>query len=191
MDLAICQDPKQVIGPEQYFDIGDILRDNFISNLTDHQKYMRYKNHFVPDSSYWFPKSFQHGCNRSCKPNYLSSSFVYSKNDDAVFCLYCSLFCNRDTRSQLSSFVKQGYSEWHNILEKQQRHVGNEYHSTAMTEALGLLKNSRLLSTRSIIRQARAFKTDIKHIHKSLKLLPESFIYLEGKDLPLENIVKI
>ena len=135
MDLAICQHPKQVIGPEQYFDIGDILKDNSINNLTDHQKYMIYKNHFVPDSSYSFPKSFQHGCNRLFKPNYLSSSFVYSKNDNAAFCLYCSLFCNRDTRSQLSSFVNQGYSEWHNILEKQQRHVGNEYHSTAMTEA--------------------------------------------------------
>ena len=92
MDLAICQDPKQVIGPEQFFDIGDILKGNSINNLTDHQKYMIYKNHFVRDSSYLFPKSFQHECNRSCKPNYISSSFAYSKNDDAVFCLYCSLF---------------------------------------------------------------------------------------------------
>ena len=82
MDLAICQDPKQVIGPKQYFDIGDILKDNSINNLTNHQKYMIYMNHFVPDSSYSFPKSFQHGCNHSSKPNYLSSSFVYSKNDD-------------------------------------------------------------------------------------------------------------
>ena len=139
MDLAICQDPKQVIGPEQYFDIRDILKDNSINNLTDNQKYMLYRNHFVQDNSYSFHKSFQHGCNRSCKPNHLSSSFVYSKNDDAVFCLYCSLFCNCDTRSQLSSFVNQGYSEWHNILEKQQRRVGNEYHSTAMTEAFGII----------------------------------------------------
>ena len=27
-----------------------------------------------------------------------------------------------------------------NILEKQQRHVGNEYHSTAMTEAFGIVE---------------------------------------------------
>ena len=99
---------------------------------------MLYKNHFVPD--YSFPKSFQHACNRSCKPNYLSISFLYSKSDDAVFCLYCSLFCNRDRRSQLLSFVNQGYSEWQNILEKQQRHVGNEYHSTAMTETFGIIE---------------------------------------------------
>ena len=58
MDLATCQDPKQVIGREQYFDIRDILKDNSINNLTDHQKYMIYKNHFVPDSSYSLPKSF-------------------------------------------------------------------------------------------------------------------------------------
>ena len=36
MDLAICQDLKQVIGPEQYFDIGENLKDNSINNLTDH-----------------------------------------------------------------------------------------------------------------------------------------------------------
>ena len=140
MDLPIYQDPKQVIGPEQYFDIGDILKDNCINNLTDHRKYIICMNHFVPDSSYSLPNSFQHRCNRSRKPNHLSSSFVYSKNDDAVFGLYCPLFCNRDTRSQLSSFVNQGYSEWHNILEKQERHVGNEYHSTAMTETFGIIE---------------------------------------------------
>ena len=50
------------------------------------------------------------------------------------------MFCNRDTRSQLSSFVNQGYSEWHNILQKQQRHVGNECHSTALTEAFGIIE---------------------------------------------------
>ena len=31
MDLAICQDPKQFIGPGQYFDIGDILKNNSIN----------------------------------------------------------------------------------------------------------------------------------------------------------------
>ena len=34
MDLAIRQDPKEVIGPEQYFNIGDILKDNSINTLT-------------------------------------------------------------------------------------------------------------------------------------------------------------
>ena len=40
----------------------------------------------------------------------------------------------------MSSFVNQGYYEWHNILEKQQRHVGNEYHNTAMTEAFEIIE---------------------------------------------------
>ena len=40
----------------------------------------------------------------------------------------------------MPSFVNQRYSEWHNILQKQQTHVGNEYHSTAMTEAFGIIE---------------------------------------------------
>ena len=101
---------------------------------------------------------------------------VHSKNGDAVFCLYCYLFCNRDTRSQLPSFVNQGYSEWHNILEKQQRHVGNEYHSTAMTETFGIIEkfetvvNTIDYQTSQDIMNKSQDKTDIKHIHKSLKL---------------------
>ena len=185
--------PKTSYWHEQYFDIGDILKDNSINNLTDHQKYMIYKNHFVPYSSYSFPKSFQHRCNRSCKPKYLSSSFVYSKKDDAVFYFYCSLFCNRDTRSQLSCFVNHGYSEWHNILEKQQGHVGNEYHSTAMSEAFGIIEKFKTVvntidyqTSQNI--QNKSSKKSSKQIHKSLKLLPELFIYSENLEEDESNM---
>ena len=54
----------------------------------------------IPGNSFSFPKSFKHECARSCKPNYLKASFVYSQNDDAVFCLQCSMFLNSDVRSK-------------------------------------------------------------------------------------------
>ena len=82
----------------------------------------------------------QHGCNLSFKPSYLLSTFVYSKTEDAVFYLHCSLFCNSDTNLQSPSFVNGGYSEWQNILEKQKKGVDKEYHSTAMTKAFEIVE---------------------------------------------------
>ena len=157
---------------------------------------MIYKNHFVPDSSYLFPKSFQHGCNRSCKPSYLSSPFVYGKNDDAVFCLYCSLFCNHDTRSLLSSFVNQGYSEWHNILEKQQRHVGNEYHSTAMTKAFGIIEKFETVvntinyqSSQDIQSRYKTYPQIIESLARIVHLLGRQGLAFRGHRENLEDKV--
>ena len=121
---------------EMTYDIGKTFKENSVDNLTDHRKYLIVKNRSIPGSSFSSPKSFKYGCARSCKPNYLIASFVYSQNDDAVFCLQCSMFLNSDVRSKLSSFVTRGYTEWHNIQEKQKRHVGNSYHTDAMVKAL-------------------------------------------------------
>ena len=72
---------------------------------------MIYKNHFVLDSSFLFPKLFQCRYNCSSKPNFFSSTFAYCKTEDAIFYLYGSLFYNSDARSKLLSFVNRGYCE--------------------------------------------------------------------------------
>ena len=46
------------------------------------------------------------------------------------------MFLNSDVRSKLSYFVTRGYVEWHDIQEKQKRHVGNSYHTDAMVKPL-------------------------------------------------------
>ena len=59
MDLAICQDPK--IGLEQYFDKGDILKDDSINNLTDHQKYRYIRTILSQIALTHFPNHFNMG----------------------------------------------------------------------------------------------------------------------------------
>ena len=40
----------------------------------------------------------------------------------------------------LGSFVNYGYSEWHNIKEKESRHAGNSYHQQAVLEVYGIIE---------------------------------------------------
>ena len=109
------------------YDIGDIPKEK-LKTLTDHEKYTILKNHFVPDEKYVFRKTLKHGCNRSCKKDYLSDCFVYSSKEDSVFYIFCTLFLNDDRRWSLGAFANQGYKEWYNIKEKELRHSENSYH---------------------------------------------------------------
>ena len=70
--------------------------------------------------------------------DYLSDNFVYSKNKDEVYCSYCVLFLTEEKRKSLKSFVNVGYSGWHNFIEKENKHLGNTYHSDAVQETLGM-----------------------------------------------------
>ena len=75
-------------------------------NLTSHDKYIIHKKHFVLDSSYSFGKSLKQECNHSCKPNYLSTTFVYSKTEeDTISCSFCLLFCNTDHNCKITTVV--------------------------------------------------------------------------------------
>ena len=111
-----------------------------IFDLPDHEKYLILKNHFVPDEQYQFPKTLKHGCQRSCSLSHLKQSFVYSKMQNSVHCIYCALFISKEKRNKLSSFVNHGYSEWHNILEKESRHLHNSYHEDSVQKAYGVLE---------------------------------------------------
>ena len=86
----------------------ELVRDNNFDTLREHDKYIIHKNRFAPEANFDFPKTIKHGCNRSCKIAYLSDSFVYSCQDNAVYCIYCVLFvpcviCSYRSCSLLSS----------------------------------------------------------------------------------------
>lgn len=125
---------------EKRVDIAQVLSSTGVKYLTDHEKYKILKNHFKPSLDYSFPKKFLHSCNRMCKLEYLSECFVYSEQEDGVFCLYCALFVSDEKRLSLGGFVNKGYSQWHNIQEKKSRHQSNPYHEQAFQHAVGLIE---------------------------------------------------
>ena len=64
---------------------------------------------------------------------------MYSKKEDAVYCINFALFSPTDKRRALGSFVNTGYKGWNNIHEKQTLHIGNKYHDDATKEASGII----------------------------------------------------
>ena len=50
------------------------------------------------------------------------------------------MFLTADRKRSLGSFVNYGYSEWHNIKEKESRHAGNSYHQQTVLEAYGIIE---------------------------------------------------
>ena len=115
-------------------DIVELVRDNNFDTFSEHEKYIVLKNRFVLEASFDFPKTIKRGCNRSCKTAYLSDSFVYSCQDNAVYCIYCVLFVPKDRRNILGALivhVNREYCERHNIMEKEKKHSQNAYHQEA------------------------------------------------------------
>ena len=74
-------------------DIVELARDNIFDTFYKHDKYIVLKKRSVPEANFDFPKAIKHGCNYLCKTAYLSDSFVCSCQDNAVYCIYCVLFC--------------------------------------------------------------------------------------------------
>ena len=141
-----CETPKdtQMQSPttvtvSSCYDIGEIVSLGGLEKLSSHEKYSILKSHFKPYKTYIFSKVHLYGCQRSCKIEYLHSSFVYSKKEDAVYCINCALFLPTNKRRALGSFVNNGYKGWNNIHEKQTLHIGNKYHDDATKEASGII----------------------------------------------------
>ena len=110
------------------------------NNVTDRKKYLMFKNHLRLEEKYELKKALKHGCYRSCKREKLSECFVYSPKNDDIYCIFCTLFLTADRKRSLSSFVNYRYSEWHNVKEKESRHVGSSYHQQAVLEAYVIIK---------------------------------------------------
>ena len=109
------------------YQIGDIVSLGGLEKLSSHEKHSKLKNHFKPCKTYISPKVHLHGCQSSCNNEYLHSSFVYSKKENAIYCINCALFPSTDNQRALGSFVNTGYKGWNNIHEKKTLHIGNKY----------------------------------------------------------------
>ena len=77
---------------------------------------------------------------QSCKREHLSECFVYSPKNDGPYCIFCSLFLTAERKKSLGYFINYGYSQWHNIKEKESRHAGNSYHQQAVFEAYKIIE---------------------------------------------------
>ena len=132
---------SETFAPFEIYDLGEILSSrNPSSTLSDHEKYKFLKNHFKPDVNFNFPKKLLHNCNRSCKKDYLKHEFFCSSSKDSVFCVYCTLF--PDIQGKLrGSFMDKGYSQWHNKIEKENRHRTNSYHQKAIEQGMRLIQH--------------------------------------------------
>ena len=90
-------------------DIDQMLSLQNALNLSDHQKYLILNKHFPPlNDRIEYPHKVIHGCNRSCKFDYMLDNFVYSKAKDRVYCIYCALFLTEEKRNNLNFFVNVG-----------------------------------------------------------------------------------
>ena len=77
-------------------DFGRVVKLKSERNLTDNEKYVLLKNHFIPAASYKFPchniygqkRSFQH----SWLSKYMYNGLVYSESQDGGYCKFCVLF---------------------------------------------------------------------------------------------------
>ena len=72
-----------------------------------------------------FPKTYLHGCNRSCSLNYLHILFVYTTSSDSVFCIHGALFVSQEKRKNLNR--ERICSNWNNIIERQSIHPEQKF----------------------------------------------------------------
>ena len=75
------------------------------------RKYSILINHFKPSRNFKFPIKIMDGCQRSCQYSYLVENpwFVYSKEEDGLFCLPCIFFANKE---RLGQFVTEKFNHW-------------------------------------------------------------------------------
>ena len=165
---------------------GKILSSRGPSTLSDHEKYKILKNHFKPGVNFNFLRKLLHACNRSCKTDYLTHEFVYSSSKDSVFCVYCTLF--PDTQGKIrSSFMDEGYSQWHNIIEKENRHRTNSYHHKAIEQGMGLIQRFETLENTIPVQTDKTKDSRLRVYPVILKCIARAIHLLEKQGLPLRG----
>ena len=120
------------------YDIREKVSLGGLEKLSSHEKYSILKNHFKANKACIFQNFHLHGCQSSCKIEYFTIGFVYSKKEDVVYCSNCALVSPSDKRRTLGSFVNTGHTGWNNIHEKQTLHIGNKHHDDASNKVFEL-----------------------------------------------------
>ena len=106
-DMLSKGDSEITENKERLYDIRE-LSDEKQDLLSAHEKYKFFKDNLKQSVKMNFPKTLKHGCNRSCKEDYLKSGFVCSKKHNALFCIYCVLFLPSSKKQSLGAFVQRG-----------------------------------------------------------------------------------
>ena len=70
---------------------------------------------------------------------YLNNLFVFSTSSDSVFCINCVIFVSQESRKNLNTFVNIGWSDWHNIIERQSTHVERKCHKDTIKDSHNLI----------------------------------------------------
>ena len=120
----------------ELYDIAIALKCVEKENFSDELKHRILKTYFKPDGNFTFPKTHHHGCNRTYSLNYLNNLFVYSISSDSVFYIHCALFVSQEKTKNLNTFIKDGCSDWHNIIERQSIHVEQKHLKDAIKNIL-------------------------------------------------------
>ena len=121
-------------------DFGKVIELASHRSLTDHEKYVLLKQHFIPTSSYKFPCRTINHQQRSCwlcKYNGL----VYSESQDGGYCKFCVLFGKCESKvKKLGVLVTKPFTNFKKASEKLSDHFLNsgkaKFHQSAMQDAL-------------------------------------------------------
>jgi len=123
-------------------DLGKIVKLKLERHLTDHEKYMLLKKHFVPASNFKFPPRIFNGYTRHFQVAWLKryDGLVYSVSEDGGFCKYCVLFGRYSPSKQLGALVSMPLTNFKRACEKLTKHfhsvrTGQKYHHAAVLEA--------------------------------------------------------
>ena len=178
---------------DKKYDIGQILNGNVeiirkkVTELDDTLKYKILCQHEVPDDYFKFPAKYLHGRNRKCQKSYIDFPFVYSKENDSVWCLPCALFVPYEKRGNLRKFVNCGFSKWHKTNEEKRNHVTNDYHGDAMLMTEGLKKRfENPTETLPFRIEKGKHERYVKYRH-ILKTIAKSVHYLAKQNMPLRG----
>ena len=117
------------------YDVREIVSSGGLEKLPSHEKFSMLKNHFKANKTYIFSNVHLHGCQSSCNFENLNSRFVYSKKEDALYCIHCALFHHLISEELWGLFVSTGHTGWNNIHEKQTFHIPNKHHDGVSSKA--------------------------------------------------------
>ena len=156
-------------------------------------------NNFKPSSAFKFPSRYSDGCNRSCQHKYLEENpwFVYSKVEDAIFCLPCVLFATKE----LGHIVCTGFNAWSRKTKKFACHNSTHCHQLALSRAdalkfscicpessitnCWLLINERsIVINRAIIVASSVYLLVVTEMITLLNLIPTKGTFLHFLNIP-------
>ena len=113
-----------------------------LRKLTDNEKLVLLKQHFVPSRNYKFPTRSFHGHCRHFQQRWLEqyNGLVYSESEDGGYCKFCVLFgkCG-PTAKELGVLVNRPLTNFRKATEKLGEHFhclkGKKYHQAALEAA--------------------------------------------------------